>query len=91
MPCSLGLEVTHENGVFLGAPGAEPAEWDLLIPPGEKLDGAARTVLPLRLYLEEIRSHFPMAVLKTLNGTGHWLHAEKPGEFFEISLDFLNS
>ena len=41
--------------------------------------------------LEEIRQHFPMAVLKTLNGTGHWLHAEKPGEFFEISLDFLNS
>jgi pimeloyl-ACP methyl ester carboxylesterase len=41
--------------------------------------------------LPGIRSHFPHAALKTIEGTGHWLHAEKPNDFFEISLEFLNS
>jgi TrmH family RNA methyltransferase len=38
--------------------GAEPAEWDLLKPASQDLDPAARTILPLEVYLEEIRSPF---------------------------------
>jgi esterase len=36
-----------------------------------------------------IRRFFPAAELKTIAGAGHWLHAEKPQEFFEITRDFL--
>jgi TrmH family RNA methyltransferase len=43
--------------------GAEPAEWDLLEPAAEQLDAAARTVLPIRLYLEEIRSPFNVGAI----------------------------
>jgi TrmH family RNA methyltransferase len=43
--------------------GAEPAEWDLLVADSERLDAAARTVLPIRLYLEEIRSPFNVGAI----------------------------
>ena len=38
---------------------------------------------------EEIKQHFPLAVINTINNVGHWLHAEKPQEFFERSINFL--
>ena len=43
--------------------GAEPAEWDLLVADTERLDAAARTVLPIQLYLEEIRSPFNVGAI----------------------------
>lgn len=36
-----------------------------------------------------ILHHFPNAVLKTIPNVGHWLHAENPKLFFEITADFL--
>lgn len=36
-----------------------------------------------------IRKHFPKAVIATIKDAGHWLHAEKPKEFFESTLYFL--
>ncbi len=39
---------------------------------------------------ELIKSHFPNAKIETIMGAGHWLHAEKPDEFFEITSQFLN-
>ncbi len=41
--------------------------------------------------MELILRHFPEASLKTIEGAGHWLHAEKPKEFFEIANAFLES
>jgi TrmH family RNA methyltransferase len=38
--------------------GAEPAEWDLLEPGTDSLDPAARRVLPMAVYLEDVRSPF---------------------------------
>jgi len=38
-----------------------------------------------------IRNHFPQAKLVTLDGAGHWLHAEQPEAFLECSLDFMKS
>jgi pimeloyl-ACP methyl ester carboxylesterase len=38
-----------------------------------------------------IQEHFPKASLHTLEGAGHWLHAEKPEAFLQESLKFLNS
>jgi esterase len=32
---------------------------------------------------------FPAATIKTIGGTGHWLHAEKPDEFLKIVKNFL--
>ena len=41
--------------------------------------------------LELIKKHFPNATITTIENTGHWLHAENPELFFEISLTFLKS
>lgn len=43
--------------------GAEPAEWDLLAPGGGWLNGEARTVFPVEVYLEEIRSPFNVGAI----------------------------
>jgi TrmH family RNA methyltransferase len=48
----------------------EPAEWDLLAPGGE-LDASARTVLPLAVYLEEVRSPFNVgSIFRTAEAFG---------------------
>ena len=55
---------------LLVALAAEPAEWDLL-EPGGRLDGSARTVLPLILYLEEVRSPFNVgSIFRTAEAFG---------------------
>lgn len=38
---------------------------------------------------DDILGHFPDATLETIDGAGHWLHAEKPKEFYEIVSEFL--
>jgi pimeloyl-ACP methyl ester carboxylesterase len=40
---------------------------------------------------EGIQRHFPQAVLDTIPDVGHWLHAENPKAFFEITARFLQS
>jgi len=51
-------EVNRLRNALLRYLGAEPAEWDLLSPAVEGLDPKARSVLPIGVYLEEIRSPF---------------------------------
>ncbi len=36
-----------------------------------------------------IYRHFPQADIVTIEGAGHWLHAEKPDEFYNIVNNFL--
>lgn len=38
-----------------------------------------------------IMQHFPEAQAKVIQGTGHWLHAEKPAAFNKLVRDFLLS
>jgi esterase len=38
---------------------------------------------------DEIKHHFPKAVFNTISDVGHWLHAEKPQEFYEMTRNFL--
>ncbi|MFP4470110.1 MAG: alpha/beta fold hydrolase [Bacteroidales bacterium] len=38
---------------------------------------------------DQIYRNFPRADIQTIEGAGHWLHAEKPEEFREIFLDFI--
>ena len=40
-------------------------------------------------YYPAIYALFPQAKIVTMDGTGHWLHAEKPQEYKRIVLDFL--
>ena len=41
--------------------------------------------------LGEIKRHFPMSRVTTIENAGHWLHAENPKQFFEQTLQFINS
>lgn len=36
-----------------------------------------------------IQNQFSQASLQSVNGAGHWLHAEKPDIFFDLTLDYL--
>ena len=38
---------------------------------------------------ENIKTHFPKAIFETIPNTGHWLHAENPKLFLELSSEFL--
>ncbi len=38
---------------------------------------------------DQIYRNFPKADIKTIEGAGHWLHAEKPDEFFDIINKFV--
>lgn len=38
-----------------------------------------------------IKRHFPLAEIEVVNNAGHWLHAENPKQFFELSFKFMNS
>lgn len=38
---------------------------------------------------DSIKSHFSKAVFETIPNVGHWLHAENPKLFFEITSEFL--
>ncbi|MAU26607.1 MAG: alpha/beta hydrolase [Muricauda sp.] len=37
-----------------------------------------------------IKTHFPNAIIETVENAGHWLHAENPKQFFSKSMAFLN-
>ena len=41
--------------------------------------------------MAEIKRHFPSAILETVYGAGHWLHAENPEQFFNKTLAFIKS
>lgn len=36
-----------------------------------------------------LKHHFPNAIVNTISNVGHWLHAEKPNDFFELSNNYL--
>ena len=38
---------------------------------------------------KDIQQRFPNAQLKVIQGSGHWIHAEKPNIFNKIVADFL--
>ena len=41
--------------------------------------------------MDDIKKHFPLARLESIDNAGHWLHAENPTQFFEKSIAFLNT
>jgi esterase len=41
--------------------------------------------------LKDIEKHFPNYKLSTVKDSGHWIHAEKPNEFFEQTVEFIKA
>jgi esterase len=37
-----------------------------------------------------IKNIFPNAIIETIEGAGHWVQAEKPAEFVEVVVEFVN-
>jgi pimeloyl-ACP methyl ester carboxylesterase len=83
----INLEVLKYKMEEIGAALPEHARYGgpVLFLRGGKSGYVTRGDLPL------IYRHFPQATLETLEGAGHWLHAEKPEVFLQKSLEFLNS
>ena len=82
----LNLPVLRERMADLtGWPGSEGMSWN---GPALFLAGALSDyVLPE--YEAAVFAAFPDARLERVAGTGHWLHAEKPGEVVEAVVEFL--
>ena len=40
--------------------------------------------------INQIHSTFKNSMIKTIENAGHWLHAEQPKEFFDITTHFFN-
>ncbi|KAJ8917347.1 hypothetical protein NQ315_002369 [Exocentrus adspersus] len=59
-------------------------EGPVLFVGGAKSDHIQKSDFPKILKL------FPNAELKFIEGAGHWLHSEKPAEFLQTTLEFLN-
>ncbi len=38
-----------------------------------------------------IKHHFPLAEIVTVKNAGHWLHAENPSDFYELTLNYLRN
>ena len=79
------LPAFRANRDIIGEPLPDDAIFDkpALFIRGEKSDYIRDSDLPL------IKKHFPHAVLRTVPGAGHWLHAENPTVFFEDTIAFL--
>lgn len=41
--------------------------------------------------LKQITTHFPASQIHTINDASHWVHAERPEEFFRIVKNFLSN
>lgn len=79
------LKVITENIENVGeaSPDAKTCDVPALFIRGEK----SNYILDEDMYL--IQQLFPRSMLETIAGAGHWIHAEKPKEFFETVMRFL--
>lgn len=80
------LPVLAEKLEEIGAALSEDLHYngDTLFLRGDRSDYIKETDAKL------INDHFPNAEIITITGAGHWLHAEKPEEFFKHSITFFN-
>ena len=81
----LNLDVIEKKANEIGAGMQDEASFDgvTLFISGGKSD----YILPDDH--ENIKSRFPEASIKTIEGAGHWVHAERPNELKEMVLNFL--
>ncbi|PXY39472.1 alpha/beta hydrolase [Flavobacterium cheongpyeongense] len=81
------LEVFNNNLDAIGKPLAEGLVFDK---PTLFIRGGNSGYIP-DSDIEDIQKHFPDFKLETIPNAGHWLHAENPKMFFELTNAFLKS
>ena len=83
----LNLPVLSQKNDAVGVALSESANFsgDTLFLKGEK----SRYIRPQDEVL--IKKHFPNALIKEVSNAGHWLHAENPDEFYNLSNSFLEN
>lgn len=57
---------------------------------GRSLTSLTATFFFRKSDFPKILKFFPNAEMKFIEGAGHWVHSEKPAEFLQLTLDFLN-
>lgn len=73
----------HFDDILAPVGGEPPFDKPVLFVRGSRSDYIKDTDFPL------IKSLFPQAELVTVEGAGHWVHADKPGELLGILKRFL--
>lgn len=83
----MNLPVIEENIELMGEglTSEPPLTGDILFIRGEK----SQYIRPEDY--DEIYRLFPDARIETIEDAGHWVHAEKPGELFELVRNFIDS
>lgn len=75
--------ITRNYPAILAAVPEGSSDIPALFMRGGKSHYIAETDLP------EIQKRFPNYSLKTIDGAGHWIHAEKPDAFFDAAIEFI--
>jgi pimeloyl-ACP methyl ester carboxylesterase len=75
--------ITRKYNEILAAVPDKSSPVKALFIRGEKSEYITERDIP------EIEKRFPNYQLETIAGAGHWVHAEKPNEFFECVMNFL--
>jgi esterase len=82
-------EVIQRDMEWLTGFGELPQDWFIKLPTlflrGEKSDYIGEAEI------EVIQQRFQNCRIETIEAAGHWLHAEKPGAFNQLVLDFLQA
>lgn len=81
----VNLKVIEENIEIIGEGLSTDQKWS-----GEALfisGGKSQYILPEDEII--IKNYYPNAEIKTIEGAGHWVHAEKPQELLNLVLAFL--
>lgn len=73
----------HYDNINAALPGDETFDGPTLFVRGGASDYVSDEDLPA------IRERFPAAELETIEGAGHWLHADSPDAFSDVVVDFL--
>ncbi len=74
----------HFDDILAPVEGMDPFDKPVLFVRGSRSDYIKDTDFPL------IKSLFPKAEVVTVEGAGHWVHADKPAELLAILKSFLN-
>jgi esterase len=82
---NLGVLISEYHDIAAAPPAAPP-----YIGPVSLIKGSESTYINDAM-LPVVKQRFPNCIVNTVDGAGHWLHAEKPAEFNGLVEDFLST
>ena len=82
------IQAIQNNYPFLMANSLKPVT---IATPTLFIKGEHSFYINLENDINQINTYFSHAQTQIINGAGHWLQVEKPQEFLEIALKFLNT